>query len=269
MENNRLKQLLSENRTLVMGILNVTPDSFSDGGRFYKTDIAIKHALEMVSEGADIVDIGGESTRPGFTPVSVDEECSRVIPVIKELHEESDVVISVDTTKYEVADEAVKAGASIINDISCLQDISLAELAVKTDSYYVLMHNRPEINYTDFEKDYLADIDHALKQLETIGLSKDKIILDPGVGFAKDKDQNLFVIKNLQLLTKYELPVLLAASRKSVIGAVLDATKEERYEGTLALSAYGVLNGADMVRVHDVKGNVQLVRMLEAVKNYG
>ena len=267
-----MRDLFIDKRPLVMGILNVTPDSFYDGGNNYDTDKALINAKVMLAEGADIIDIGGESTRPGYTPVSIDEECSRVIPVIQKLKNITDKTISIDTTKYEVAKEAVAIGAEMINDISCLGDERLAEIALENDIYYVLMHNREmtadidnPYKYTNFETDYMEDMNKGINKLKKIGMNENRIILDPGVGFAKTTAYNLYVIKKIKELKQLGFPVLLAASRKSVIGDVLGLDKSDRLEGTLAIAAYGMMNGADIVRVHDVKEHVRILKMLEAI----
>ncbi len=250
----------------VMGIINATPDSFSDGGSYATSDDAVTRALIMEEEGAVIADIGGESTRPGYTPVDEEEELKRVIPVIEGIRKKSDIIISVDTVKPAVARRALEAGADIINDISCLKEDGMAELIADTGCGYVLMHNRYEA-YNDFYDDYMSDIKTALDKLIKAGVSKEKIILDPGVGFAKDYEQNLIVTKHIGDLKELGYDVLLGVSRKSVVGKCLDLPVDERLEGTLALGSYGVLNGADILRVHDVKEHVRMVKMLTALRN--
>lgn len=268
--------LFKENKSLVMGILNVTPDSFYDGQTSFNTDKALAKGMTMVCDGADIIDVGGESTRPGYTPVSVDEELSRVIPVIEKLKFVTDKPISIDTTKYEVAKEAVAKGASIINDVSCIADSRLAQLAAENDCYYVLMHNRTAsgnsenpFGYNDFAADYVDDMMQGIIKVRAAGVKDEKIILDPGVGFAKDQTQNLYVINHVDFLKKTGYPVLLGASRKSIIGDVLGLDKDKRLEGTLAVAAYGILHGVDIVRVHDVKEHVRAVRMLDVIRLNG
>lgn len=250
---------------VVMGILNVTPDSFSDGGSYNSVSDAVNRAFNMIEEGAGIIDIGGESTRPGFTPVSADEEIRRVIPVIKAIREKSDIVISVDTTKADVAKAALDAGADIINDISCLKDDDLARVVGESGCGYVLMHNRDTDQYDEFYTDYINDLKRALLKAEKYGISRDNIMIDPGVGFAKSYEQNLVVIKRLSELKEFGLPILLGVSRKSVVGLTLNLPSNQRVEGTLAIDAYGVLNGADILRVHDVKEHSRMVKMLEAI----
>lgn len=260
-------QNISFDKALIMGILNVTPDSFSDGGSYKDVEAAVERALKMIEEGADIIDIGGESTRPGFTPVSDSEELNRVIPVIKALREKSDILISVDTTKATVAREAMKAGANIINDISCIMDEELVLIAKEYDGYYILMHNRDNTDYNDFYTDYMNDMKSAINKALSLGLEKDRLILDPGVGFAKDYSGNLKVIKELLELKKLGYPVLLGASRKSVVGNALNLPVNDRLEGTLAVHMYGLLNGADILRVHDVEAHARVNKMTEAILN--
>ena len=255
-----------ERKTYVMGILNVTPDSFSDGGRWNCADAALKKALIMQEEGADIIDIGGESTRPGYTAVSVEEEIERVAPVIERIRRETDIPLSIDTYKSQVAEAAVAAGADMVNDIWGLKkDSHMAEIISAKKVPCCLMHNRENTDYTDFLKDVEADLRESLQLAKNAGIMRDKIIIDPGIGFAKNYKQNLLMIKKLDILKAFELPILLAASRKSVIGLTLGLPTEERLEGTLATTIYGVQKGAAIVRVHDVKENVRALRMLEAI----
>jgi len=265
-ETRKLDLYKKNSGVIIMGILNVTPDSFSDGGSVTNTDEAVEKALRLIEEGAEIIDIGGESTRPGFERVSEEEELRRVIDVVRILREKSNVIISVDTTKPVVAEEALKVGADIINDISCLESDEMAKVVAKYGCYYCLMHNR-NTEYKDFYADYINDLESAIARLEKAGVKKDRIILDPGVGFAKDYSQNLLVTKKLKDLTKYDMPVLLGVSRKSIVGNCLGLPVDQRVEGTLALGAYGILNGADILRVHDVKEHVRMAKMLAAVEN--
>ena len=248
-----------------MGILNATPDSFSDGGSYESADDAVNKALIMEEQGAGIIDVGGESTRPGFTPVSEEEEIRRVVPVIEGIRKNSDIVISVDTTKAGVAKRALEAGADIINDIACLNDENLGRVVGDAGCGYVLMHNRYDKPYNDFYTDYMADLNEAIERAVSYGIKKENIILDPGVGFAKDYGQNLTVIKHLKELKEMGYPVLLGISKKSVIGNCLGVPISERLAGTLALDSFGILNGADILRVHDVKEHVETVKMLQAV----
>ncbi|HEL1145470.1 TPA: dihydropteroate synthase [Streptococcus equi subsp. zooepidemicus] len=284
------------NKTYVMGILNVTPDSFSDGGKLKDASAAVKKALEMEKEGATIIDVGGESTRPSFTPVDVDAEIERVIPVIKKIREESDVVISVDTTKEQVALEAVKAGADIINDVSFEPYFyenednmvirsrgSVSRAAIKTGAFYCLMHNAP-VDYElaklvndsklpvseNLRKEWISDFISSLRKgidnLENEGMDRGKIILDPGICFSKQTNENVLATMSLKQLNALGLPVLYAASKKSFIGNILKLPVDDRMEGTLALTAYACMNGAAFVRVHDVKENIRIINMIEALK---
>lgn len=254
-------------RTYIMGILNVTPDSFSDGGNFNKIDIAIKHAKEMVEDGADIIDIGGESTRPGHKYVEEDEEIKRVIPVIRELKKEINVPISVDTYKASVANEALKLGVEMINDVWGLKrDKDMANTISKYDAYVCIMHNQDGTNY---DKDIVESIKDSLKESIDIaiksGIKNEKIILDPGIGFGKTFEQNLEVLRRLNELNDLGYPILLGTSRKSVIGNVLNVEPNERLEGTIATTVLGVRDGIDIVRVHDVKENLKAAKMADAI----
>lgn len=255
-----------EKRTLVMGILNVTPDSFSDGGKYQRLDQALIHAEKLVNDGADILDIGGESTRPGHIPVSVDEELRRTIPVIEALVKRLDCPISIDTSKSEVAKAAVEAGASIINDIwGAKKDPQIAKVAAQYQLPIILMHNRTDTNYhslmEDIQEDLLASVQIAMRQ----GVKKEDIILDPGIGFAKDLEQNLTVMRNLEQIVALGYPVLLGTSRKSMIGKVLDLPVDQRLEGTAATVALGLAKGCQLIRVHDVKEMVRVARMMDAM----
>lgn len=254
-------------KTYIMGILNVTPDSFSDGGDFSNIDIAISHAKEMISEGADIIDIGGESTRPGHEYVEAQEEKARVLPVIKRLKEEIKVPISVDTYKADVADAALELGVEMINDVWGLtRDKNMANVIAKHDAYVCIMHNQDGTKYNkdimESIKEFLQDsVDLALKS----GIKKDKIVLDPGIGFGKTFEQNLEVLRRLDELNTLGYPVLLGTSRKSVIGGVLNVEPKERVEGTLATTVLGIRDGVDIVRVHDVKENIRAAKMADAL----
>lgn len=259
-------KLSYHNRTLVMGILNVTPDSFSDGGKYNDVDRALIHAKRMVEDGADIIDVGGESTRPGHQPVSAEEELERTIPIIEALVREIDCPISIDTYKAEVAEAAIQAGATIVNDIwGAKKDPRIAKVAAKFDVPIVLMHNRSNTNYQhlmkDIKADLLASVDIAFRQ----GVAKEKIILDPGIGFAKNFEQNLAVMRNLEQIVALGYPVLLGTSRKSMIGNVLDLPVDQRVEGTAATVALGIVKGCQIIRVHDVKEMVRVSRMMEAM----
>ena len=257
-----------KNKTYIMGILNVTPDSFSDGGKWNDMDHALKHTEAMIAEGADILDIGGESTRPGHTPVGAQEEIERILPVIEAVKGRFDIPISVDTYKGCVAEEALKHGADLINDIWGLKyDPEMAPVIARYQAPCCLMHNRKNTDYHDFMKDVLMDLENSLELAKNAGISYDKIMIDPGVGFAKSYEQNLTVIKNVSELHSLGLPVLMAASRKSVVGLTLDLPVTERVEGTLVTTMFGVQKGCMFVRVHDVKENVRTIKMCEAILN--
>lgn len=256
--------------TYIMGILNVTPDSFSDGGRFNSLDKALFHVQEMIKEGVDIIDVGGESTRRGYTLLSDDEEISRIVPVIENLKKELDVPISLDTYKGNVAKEGIKAGADLINDIWGLKyDDILATVIAENDVACCLMHNRKDTNYKDFLTDVVEDLQETIDIAQNAGIKKDKIILDPGIGFAKTYEQNLIMLKNLSSLHKLNFPLLLGASRKSVVGLTLDLPADERVEGTITTSIMAVLADYDFVRVHDIKENLRAIKMAEAIKYAG
>lgn len=255
-----------KNRTYIMGILNVTPDSFSDGGTHNTLDTALKHAEKMINEGADIIDIGGESTRPGYTLISDDEEISRVVPVIEKIRENFDIPLSVDTYKSRVAEAAAEAGVDLINDIWGFKyDEKVAAVTAEHNLTCCLMHNRKEPLYDNFLSDVVSDLKESLDIAKKYGIDKSKIILDPGVGFAKSFEQNLEIINNLEILDKLGCPVLLGTSRKSVIGLTLDLPAAERVEGTLATSVIAVLKNSLFVRVHDVKENKRAVLMTEKI----
>ena len=260
-------------RTLIMGILNVTPDSFSDGGKFLDGNAAVQRGKRMLAEGADIIDVGGESSRPGSDPVPEEAELRRVIPVIERLSSETDAVISVDTTKARVADEAVQAGASIINDISALRfDDGMAGVAAKTGAGLVLMHMlgtpkemQSNPSYKDVVKEIREFLDARGKAVRDAGVAWEAIVYDPGIGFGKTVEHNLLLLKRLAEFKPLMRPLLVGPSRKSFIGAVLDLPVEERLEGTAAAVALAVANGADLVRVHDVKEMARVAKVADAV----
>ena len=264
----------SHNRPLMMGILNVTPDSFSDGGEYAETAKAVAHAKEMLADGADIIDIGGESTRPGSESVSAQEQIKRVVPVISELYAETKCCISVDTTLSQVAHEAIQAGASIINDISAFEDDDkMADVAAATGCYAILMHKkgRPadmqdNPNYEDAVDEiyqYLRDrVDYAVSR----GVKRENLIVDPGIGFGKTVDHNLCLVQNIGKFHRLGLPVLLGASRKSFIGKILDIdTPAERVFGDAAVTAYACREGVQIFRVHDVRACKQVIQMTQAI----
>lgn len=255
--------------TYVMGILNVTPDSFSDGGKWKEMDRALLHAEQMIAEGADIIDVGGESTRPGYEKISVEEEISRIAPVIEGIKNRLDVPVSLDTYKAKVAEAGIRAGADMINDIWGLQyDPMMAEMIAGYDIPCCLMHNRQEENYREFLQDVAADLTETIRLAKQAGIKKDKIILDPGIGFAKGFEQNLEMLNHLECLQELGYPLLLGCSRKSVIGLALDLPSDQRLEGTLVTTVLAVQKGCSFVRVHDVKENVRAVRMTEAILGF-
>ena len=255
-----------QNRTYVMGILNVTPDSFSDGGRWAGVDAALRRAETMAAEGAALIDLGGESTRPGHTPVSASEELDRVLPVLEALKANVDLPVSLDTSKAEVARAGLAAGADLINDIWGLKgDPGMAGVIAAAGVPCCLMHNRKSQRYGLFFADLMEDLQETLALADRAGLSREKIILDPGVGFAKDQAQNLAVINRLEELHTLGCPLLLGASRKRVIGNVLGLPTDQRLEGTVTTTVFAVLKGCMFVRVHDVAENVRAIRMAEAI----
>ena len=256
-----------KNKTYIMGILNATPDSFSDGGHYNRLDAALKHVEEMIGEGAHIIDIGGESTRPGYTQISEEEEIERVVPVIEAVKRNFDIPVSIDTYKSKVAQAAVAAGADLINDIWGLKyDARMAEVIAKNNVACCLMHNRKEAVYQDFFNDVISDLKECVSIAEAAGIDKEKIILDPGVGFAKSYEQNLEVIRRIGEFNQLGFPVLLGTSRKSVIGLTLDLTVAERVEGTLVTTVFAVMGGCSFVRVHDVLANARTIKMTEACR---
>ena len=264
-------------RTLLMGVLNVTPDSFSDGGLFFDKKTAIAHGLKMVEEGADFIDIGGESTRPGSKPLGLDEELRRVIPVIESLAKEVDAPISIDTYKSTVAKKAIEAGAQIINDISGLRlDPSLSQVAAKEDVPLVLMHIRgnPEtmqknIHYESLFSEIIQYLKDSIQRAESAGVESEQIIIDPGIGFGKTVEDNLLILKNLQEFKILGKPLLLGTSRKSFIGKILNADVTGRLEGTLSSIVVGALNGAHIIRCHDVLQAKRAIAIADAVRQAG
>lgn len=250
----------------IMGILNVTPDSFSDGGTHNTLDAALRHTEKMVEEGAHMIDVGGESTRPGYTMISDDEEISRVCPIIEKIKTEFNIPISLDTYKSNVAKAGLAAGANLINDIWGLQyDDKMAGVIADNDCACCLMHNRRETNYEDFMTDYLQDMKDIIEKAVRAGIAHDKVILDPGIGFAKSYEQNLDAMANMKRLVEMGYPVLLGTSRKSMIGLTLDLPAGDRVEGTVATTVFGCMKGAIFFRVHDVKENLRALRMTEAM----
>lgn len=260
------KEFDTNNHTYIMGILNVTPDSFSDGGRYLSADAALRHAQEMIDDGADILDVGGESTRPGHTQITEEEEIERTAPVIEKLKQEFDIPISIDTYKSSVARAALQAGASLVNDIWGLKfDSSMAGLIADYGAACCLMHNRKEPVYQDFLNDFMEDMRECIRIAKDAGIKDEKMLLDPGVGFGKTYEMNLEIIQQVGRMQKLGYPVLLGTSRKSVIGLTLDLPADQREEGTLATTVYGMMNGCSFVRVHDVKANRRAIQMTEAI----
>jgi dihydropteroate synthase len=257
-------------KTQIMGILNTTPDSFSDGGKYVDIDKAIFHAKEMIKNGADIIDIGGESTRPGFDPVSVEQEIERTIPVIRKLAKEIDVPISIDTYKAEVAKQAIEAGATIINDIwGAKADPEMGIVAATYDVPIILMHNRHNRDYDQLIPDMIVDLMESVKLVKDAGVKDEKIILDPGVGFAKTMHDNILVMRHLDSFVQLGYPVLLGTSRKSFIGHVLDLPPTERLEGTGATICLGIEKGCQIIRIHDVLEMSRMAKMMDAMLGKG
>jgi len=260
------KEFDTLSNTYIMGILNVTPDSFSDGGRFYKPESALVRAKWMMEEGASIIDVGGESTRPGYIPISVQEEIERVVPVIEKIKSRLDIPISIDTYKSEVAMAAIDAGADLVNDIWGLKkDELMASVIAKRNVPCILMHNRENMDYTDFMPDVFNDIRETIQLAKTADIPEENIILDPGVGFGKDQEQNLQILRYLEDFHQFGYPLMLAASRKSVIGNALDLPVGERMEGTLVTTVMAVMKRCSFIRVHDVKENARAIKMTQAI----
>ena len=254
------------NEILIMGILNVTPDSFSDGGKFDTLDASLKQVEKMIADGADLIDLGGESTRPGHTQISDAEEIDRIVPMIEAIRQRFDIPISIDTYKGAVGEAALKAGADLVNDIWGFKyDPTLAEVTAKYKVPCILMHNRDNQNYnhlmTDINSDLQESIDIALKA----GISRDAIILDPGIGFAKDYAQNMETMHNLESLQTLGYPILLGTSRKGFIGLTLDLPVTQRVEGTVATTVIGIMKGASIIRVHDVLENKRAAQMTAGI----
>ncbi len=256
----------TENHTYIMGILNVTPDSFSDGGQFNSLDAALVHTAEMIHQGADIIDIGGESTRPGHEKISDSEEIDRITPIITAVKSRFDIPISIDTYKGPVAEAALQAGADLVNDIWGFKaDPTIAKITSAHGAACCLMHNRHKAEYNDFLKDMVTDLLESVTLAQAAGIPKTNIMVDPGVGFGKTQDQNLAAINHLDALKVLGLPILLGTSRKSVIGNTLHLPSDERVEGTLATTVIGLLRGCAFVRVHDVLENKRIIQMTQAI----
>lgn len=252
--------------TFIMGILNVTPDSFSDGGKYNSVDAAVRQAKKMVADGAKIIDVGGESTRPGYERISDEEEIKRVVPVIEALVREVPAVISIDTYKSAVARAAVEAGARMINDIWGAQaDPAMASVAAEYNVPIILMHNRNSEPYSNYWEDFIEDLKKSIDIVKQAGVPDQHIMLDPGIGFAKNLEQSIETMQRLEELSAMGYPVLLATSRKRMIGSILDLPVDERVEGTAATCAYGVMKGCHMMRVHDVKEVARTVKVIDAL----
>jgi len=259
-------------RAHIMGVVNVTPDSFSDGGMFYQQDIAIKHALRLAEEGADIIDVGGESTRPGSSSVPADEEWRRVEPVIRALERETDVPISIDTMKPEVAWKAIEAGAIMVNDVSGLRNKEMIELVAREHVAVTIMHMLGEPKtmqenpvYRDVVKDVKDYLRGQLQVAMDAGIAKDSIVIDPGIGFGKTVEHNLELLNRIPDLAELGRPVMIGASRKSFIGAITRAEVTDRLEGSLAAAVMAVVRGARILRVHDVKQTLRALKVAEAI----
>lgn len=253
-------------KTLIMGILNITPDSFSDGGKYNQLENVVERAKELVEAGADIIDIGGESTRPGYEEISVEEEIARVVPAIEAIVKEVQVPLSIDTYKAEVAKHALEAGAHIINDIwGAKRDKEMAPLAAEKDVPIILMHNRDNEKYDSFFRDCMNDLYESIAIAKAAGVRDDNIILDPGIGFAKSHEDNLKMMRHLDQLVAFGYPVLLGTSKKRMIANVLNLPVDERMEGTGATVCYGIQKGCQIMRVHDVKEMSRMAKMMDAL----
>ncbi|OZU89548.1 dihydropteroate synthase [Virgibacillus indicus] len=264
--NTAIKTYDLSRRTHIMGILNVTPDSFSDGGNYTTIEKAVKQAVEMEKLGADIIDIGGESTRPDHDPVSLEEEIARVVPMIKAVKEKVTIPISIDTYKAETAKQAIEAGADIINDVwGAKKEPEIAKVAAAYNVPIILMHNRTNMDYVSLIDDMKRDLQESIEIAKNAGVPEENIILDPGVGFAKTAEHNLIAMNNLEKFHDLGYPILLATSRKRFIGSVLDLSPEERDNGTGATTCLGIVKGANIVRVHNVKVNKELAKMMDAM----
>ncbi len=261
------REFETDKHTYIMGILNVTPDSFSDGGKFHEMDAALAHVEQMIEEGADIIDVGGESTRPGHIQITEEEEIQRTAPIVEKIKSKFDIPVSIDTYKAKVAQAAVEAGADLINDIWGLKyDKKIAEVIAASGTVCCLMHNRDNHDYQNFMEEMKQDLRETIALAKQAGISKDKIMLDPGVGFGKTYENNLEAIYKLEELDELGYPLLLGTSRKSVIGLTLDLPVTERVEGTLVTTVLAVMKKCSFVRVHDVKENKRTIQMAEAIR---
>lgn len=254
------------NEILIMGILNVTPDSFSDGGKFNTQDASLKQVEKMIADGADLIDLGGESTRPGHTQISDAEEIDRIVPMITAIRQRFDIPISIDTYKGAVGEAALKAGAALVNDIWGFKyDPTLADVTAKYKVPCILMHNRNNQNYNHLMADINSDLQESIDIALKAGISRDAIILDPGIGFAKDYAQNMETMHNLEALQTLGYPILLGTSRKGFIGLTLDLPVTQRVEGTVATTVIGIMKGASIIRVHDVLENKRAAQMTAGI----
>lgn len=258
-----------ENDPIIMGILNVTPDSFSDGGKWNNMDAALSHTEQMIKDGAKIIDVGGESARPGYTLISDDEEIERVVPVIEAIKRRFDICVSLDTYKTHVAKAGVDVGVDMINDIWGLKwgNKDMAEVIAQSGVAACVMHNKDNTQYESYVKDVVAELKESVDIAHNAGVKDSQIVLDPGVGFGKDYEQNLSIIKNVDALQQLGYPILLGTSRKSVIGLTLNVDKDDRMAGTVATTVMGYEKGCSIFRVHDVKENYQALMMAKAIKN--
>lgn len=264
------KQFDLHNHTYIMAILNVTPDSFSDGGSYQSIDDVLYRVEQMIVQGAQIIDVGGESTRPGHTVIGDDEEIGRVVPVVEAITTRFDIPVSVDTYKPNVAEAALKGGAHMINDIWGLQSAAdarheMAQIIAKYNASCCLMHNRDNQVYSNFLPECMTFLEHSIEIAREAGIEKNKIMLDPGVGFGKTYEQNLHVMRSLNAFCSLGYPMLLGTSRKSMIGLALDLPTDERLEGTLVTTVMAVMAGWNFVRVHDIKENARAIKMAETI----
>ena len=251
-------------RTFIVGILNVTPDSFFDGGEYDSLEQAVRRAKKMVADGADIIEIGGESSRPGFTPVSAKEELERIMPVLQALSQEIDAPIAIDTYKAEVAEAALQNGASLINDVFCFKkDPELPRVCAEYNAVCCVMHNRSSADYNNILLDIIADLQDGVRMLISAGVSEKNIIIDPGIGFAKDAEQSVHVLRNLSYFTALAYPVMLGASRKSFIGNTIGLPVEDRLEATIATNVLAISQNCAFIRVHDVRENKRAAMMAD------
>ncbi|MCW9015194.1 MAG: dihydropteroate synthase [Gammaproteobacteria bacterium] len=271
---NRIVQLLNQQRPIVMGILNTTPDSFSDGGDYLSASNALDHAQQMIAEGADIIDIGGESTRPGAQPVALEDEINRVVPVISEIRNNSEIAISIDTSKPEVMRAAVAAGADLVNDVNALRAESAVETCAELAVPVCLMHMQGEPRtmqhspqYENVVEDVADYLQQRMQACVQAGIKKERIIVDPGFGFGKTLAHNLSLLKHLDALQALGLPLLIGISRKSMIGAILDAEVDQRLHGSVAAAVLAFTRGAKIFRVHDVKPTVDALKVCDAMSN--